>query len=151
MLRAKPDLTAGEAAGGAAGWTAGGWPGRRAEAGMDERIRTALWRNQLIDMTTTGRRSGQPRRIEIALHAIDGRLFISGQPAPRKRAWIANLEADPRLTIHLKGAVKVDLPATARIITDEVERRAILASIAAGWRRDPEPMVRASPLIEVAV
>ena len=45
-------------------------------------------------------------------------------PSPRKRAWIANLEADPHLTVHLKGPVAVaDLPATARVVVDETERR----------------------------
>ncbi len=118
---------------------------------MDERVRAALSRGGLIDITTTGRRTGQPRRIEIALHAIGGRLFISGMPRPEKRAWIANLEADPRLTIHLKQGVTADLPARARIITDEAERRAVLPPIARGWNRALEPMVAESPLIEVTI
>ena len=70
---------------------------------MDEDIRRALSHGQTIDITTTGRRTGQPRRIEIVFHVFDGRLYISGTPSPRTRAWIHNLEADPRLTFHLKG------------------------------------------------
>ena len=35
-----------------------------------------------IDITTTGRRTGEARRIEIAIHNIDGRLYISGMPSP---------------------------------------------------------------------
>jgi deazaflavin-dependent oxidoreductase (nitroreductase family) len=102
-------------------------------------------------MTTTGRKTGQPRRIEIVFHAIEGRVYISGQPrADRRRSWIANLEADPRLTFHLKGGVTADLPATARIITDEAERRAILTHVARAWNRtDLDFMVAHSPLIEV--
>ncbi len=121
---------------------------------MNDDIHAALMRGGLIDMTTTGRRSGQPRRIEIALHAIGGRLFVSGMPSPRKRAWLWNLEADPRLTIHLKGRSGReggDLPATARVIRDEAERRAVLAPIARTWNRDLETMVRLSPLIEVTI
>ena len=120
---------------------------------MDDTIRRALTRGHVIDITTTGRRSGQPRRVEIVFHAIEGRLYISGIPSPRARAWIRNLETDPRFTFHLKGPVAVaDLPATARIITDEAERRRVLAHVARAWARsDVETMVRLSPLIEVTI
>ena len=62
-------------------------------------------------------------------------------------------EADPRLTFHLKGPdVVADLPATARIIDDEAERRPILAKVARVWRRtDVEEMVQYAPLIEVTI
>lgn len=118
---------------------------------LNDQARQTLERGGLIDMTTTGRRTGQPRRIEIALHNVGGRLFISGAPSPTKRSWIANLETNPRLTIHLKGEPGVDRPATARIVTDETERRAILAPIARVWNRELEPMVAGSPLIEVTL
>jgi deazaflavin-dependent oxidoreductase (nitroreductase family) len=120
---------------------------------VDEDIRRALSHGQTIDITTTGRRSGQPRRIEIVFHNFDGRIYISGLPSRRKRAWIANLEADPHLTVHLKGRrVTADLPATARVITDDAEREAVMGRIAAVWRRqDLDAMIRFSPLIEVTV
>jgi len=47
---------------------------------MDDAIRTALSKGGVIDITTTGRTSGEPRRIEIVYHVIDGRLWISGMP-----------------------------------------------------------------------
>ena len=120
---------------------------------MDEAIQRALSRGHTIDITTSGRKTGQPRRIEIVFHNFDGRIFISGIPSSRKRSWIANLEADPRLTFHLKGpGASADLPATARVITDDAERRAILPLIAAAWgRRDLAAMIAASPLIEVSL
>ena len=106
-----------------------------------------------IDITTTGRRTGAARWIEIAIHNVDGRLFISGTPSPRTRAWIHNLEADPRMTVHVKDPASArDLPATARVITDEAERREIMPFIAANWRRtDIDLMVEQSPLIEVTL
>jgi deazaflavin-dependent oxidoreductase (nitroreductase family) len=106
-----------------------------------------------IDITTTGRRTGKARRIEIAIHNIDGRLYISGMPSPRKRSWIHNLEADPRMTVHVKDpAFRRDLPATARVIADEAERREVMPFIAANWRRtDVDRMVEYSPLIEVTL
>jgi len=119
---------------------------------MDDDVRDALERGRpLIDITTTGRRSGKPRRIEIVFHRIDGRYYISGSPvAERRRAWLYNLEADPHLTFHLKGRVTADLPATARVITDDAERRAIFAEIVKTWtNQDVETMTRYAPLIEV--
>jgi deazaflavin-dependent oxidoreductase (nitroreductase family) len=113
-----------------------------------------LDRGGLIDITTTGRRTGRPRRLEIVFHAIDGHLVISGMPrADRKRAWLLNLEADPRITIHLKGTLEADLPGTARIITDPTERRAIAQWIVANaWpRQDIEAMTAYSPMIEVTL
>ena len=120
---------------------------------MDDSIRRALAEGGTIDITTTGRRSGQPRRIEIVFHVIDGRTYISGMPrADRKRRWLSNLEADPRLTVHLKRGVTADLPATARVVTDIAERRAILEHVARSWRRtDVDAMVAHSPLIEVTI
>ena len=120
---------------------------------MDDSIRSALGHSGVIDITTTGRRSGAPRRIEIVFHVIDGRIFISGMPrADRKRSWLINLEADPKFTFHLKRGARADLPATARVITDEAERRAILPQIARAWNRtDVEAMVAHSPLIEVTI
>jgi deazaflavin-dependent oxidoreductase (nitroreductase family) len=120
---------------------------------MDEAIARALADSGTVDITTTGRHSGEPRRIEIVYHAVNGRIYISGQPrADRKRAWLFNLEADPRFTFHLKGGLKADLPATARVITDETERREILAHVARAWgRSDLDAMVAHSPLIEVTI
>jgi len=121
-------------------------------AATQEAIETALERGHTIDITTTGRRTGEPRRIEIVFHNIDGRIYISGTPVPRKRRWLANLEADPHFTFHLKGKTRADLPATARVIDQETERREVLPHIARNWgRTDIEKMVRESPLIEVTI
>ena len=115
-----------------------------------EAIDSALERGHTIDITTTGRQSGKPRRLEIVFHNIDGRVYISGIPSRNRRSWIANLDADPHLIFHLKGKVKADLPATARVIEDKAERRAILPYVARNWgRTDLEAMVQYSPLIEV--
>src|SRR5688500_10631644 len=117
----------------------------------DEAIRRVLRHGHTIDITTTGRKSGEPRRVEIVFHSFDGRIYISGTPSIRTRAWLHNLRADPRLTFHLKRLLQADLPATAREITDDAERREVLAKVARVWNRDLEPMVGLSPLIEVAI
>jgi deazaflavin-dependent oxidoreductase (nitroreductase family) len=120
---------------------------------MDESIRRALAQSGVIDITTTGRQSRLPRRIEIVYHVIGGRIYISGMPnAARKRSWLANLEANPAFTFHLKRGVTADLPATARVITDEPERRAVLEQVARAWNRtDVDVMVAHSPLVEVTI
>ena len=114
----------------------------------DPRVAEALEHGQLIDITTTGRRSGQPRRVELVYHNVDGHIVISGRPG-FPRGWIANLHADPRLTFHLKRGVRADLPAQGRVITDPAERERFLAPIARLWRIDPALMVRSAPLVEV--
>jgi deazaflavin-dependent oxidoreductase (nitroreductase family) len=118
---------------------------------MDQQVRDALKTGHVIDITTTGRKSSQARRIEIVFHAIDGRVYISGFPRPQKRSWLANLEAHPDFTFHLKGDVKADLPARARPINDAVERRPLLTYIQANtWPQvDLEDAVKMSPLVEV--
>ena len=119
---------------------------------MDDTIRRALSHGHVIDITTTGRVTGRPRRIEIVFHVFDGRIYISGMPrADRVRAWLRNLEAEPRFTFHLKAIARADLPATARVITDPAERRTILEKVARVWRRDPEEMIAWSPLIEATI
>lgn len=119
-------------------------------ASTTDTVSDALKHGGLVDITTSGRRSGQPRRLEIAFHNIGGRVYISGMPSRKRRNWLANLDSNPRFTFHLKRGVKADLPATARIIDAEAERREVLPHVARAWKRnDLEDMVRYSPLIEV--
>ena len=121
--------------------------------GLDDKVRDALSRPvTVVDISTTGRKSGQERRVEIVMHNIEGRLYISGQPSPRRRSWLANLDANPKFTLHVKRGARADLPATAREITDPAERRQVLEHVARNWKRDDvDVMVEYSPLIEVTV
>lgn len=120
----------------------------RAAGTLYDEVARALSRGHTIDITTTGRRSGLPRRIETIFHNIDGRIVLSGMPG--RRSWYANLLADPRLTFHLKKTLQADLPAVARPVTEPDERRALMARVAANWgRTDLETMMVHSPLVEV--
>jgi deazaflavin-dependent oxidoreductase (nitroreductase family) len=110
-----------------------------------------------IDITTVGRRSGIPRRIEVWFHRVDGRWYITGVPGPR--GWYANLSANPRFTVHLKHGVTADLPATAKPADEQTRRRVITAvldlqnqpQIAARGtpRQDPGKWLAGSPLVEI--
>ena len=116
---------------------------------MNAQIEQALTQDRVIDITTTGRKTGQPRRIEIWFHNLAGRLFITGLPG--QRDWYANLVAHPAFTFHLKGTVQADLPAQAIPITEESQRRTIMAAIirTLSGEQDLEAWVAHSPLVEV--
>src|SRR5258708_35278797 len=99
-------------------------------AGTREEIGAALQGVHTVDITTTGRKSGKPRTLEIVFHNVDGRIYISGIPSPNRRSWLANLDANAPMTFHLKGKLRADLPSTARVIVAAAERAQILTPIA---------------------
>jgi hypothetical protein len=118
---------------------------------MDDRTRQALARDRTIDITTTGRASGRPRRVEMWFHNVEGRLYLTGTPGSRD--WYANLRTQPDFTFHLKESVRADLPARATPILETTERRTILTRIleSLGHPGDLEAWVRESPLVEVTI
>jgi deazaflavin-dependent oxidoreductase (nitroreductase family) len=91
--------------------------------------------DRTIDITTTGRRSGLPRRIEIVFYRLGDDIYLSGIPAPKPRDWLINLEAHPQFTFHLKHGVVADLDAVATVIVDSAERRRVLAAFVGEFNR----------------
>lgn len=119
---------------------------------LDPAVGRALDHGHTIDITTIGRRSGEPRRIEIVFFNFGGRLYISGMPNPdHERAWLQNLRANPDFTFHLKHGVHADLPASAVEVTEPVHRREVIEQVARAWNRDPNVMFEHSPLVEVTI
>lgn len=118
---------------------------------MDSQIEHALKSDGLIDITTIGRKTGKPHKIEIAFHNFDGVLYISGFPG--RRDWYANLLAYPQFTFHLKQSAHADLPAKAIPITDETTRRRVLTKVVEKWRRQSEldAFMQFSPLVQVQI
>ena len=116
---------------------------------MNQDVEQALQRDRIIDITTTGRKSGRPRRKEIWFHNLDGRLYITGTPGPRD--WYSNLLANPEFTFHLKQSAQADLAARATPILDQGRRREVIAGIhqKIGGDRDLDTWVESSPLVEV--
>jgi deazaflavin-dependent oxidoreductase (nitroreductase family) len=113
-------------------------------------VRDELRDDPTIDITTFGRRSGEPRRIEIWMLDVDGQFFITGTPGPRD--WLANLTADPRLIVHLKRRAHVDLDASARPVTDDAIRRRVIDHLSARWYRSQasiDDLVARAPMVEV--
>lgn len=117
---------------------------------MNEQIRQALEKDRVIDITTTGRTSGRPSRVEMWFHNLDGEIYISGSPGTRD--WYANMLVNPDFTFHLKGSVTADLPARATPITDPDARQSIMARILSGINSsgDLEAWVARSPLVAVS-
>jgi hypothetical protein len=117
---------------------------------LDPAVERAIENDRTIDITTVGRQSGEPKRIEIWRYRYGGRTFLSGSPGTRD--WYANLVAHPEFTYHLKGTAQADLPAVARPITDEAERREVIEGILEDLGRGSaklEDWVASSPLAEV--
>ena len=116
---------------------------------LDPKVQEALEKDLIIDITTTGRKSGDARRVEIWFHNLDGILYITGLPGAR--GWYANLLADPRMTFHLKETAVADLPALATPITNPSEKRRILYAICS--KQDTldqlDARVSGAPLIKV--
>jgi deazaflavin-dependent oxidoreductase (nitroreductase family) len=122
---------------------------------MTEEVEEALANDQVIDITTTGRKSGEQRRIEIWFHRLDDRYYITGTPN-RPRSWYANLVARPAFTFHLKQSTTADLAATARPITEAAERENVFASLLPPLAEltrtpgnEPTAWIEDSPLVEV--
>ena len=117
----------------------------------DPAIASALANDLVIDITTIGRSSGEPKRLEIWFHNVDDRYYITGRPGPR--SWYANVVANPAITFHFKESTEADLDGTARPITDPAEKRSVFLSarklgefINEG---NVQEWVDGSPLIEV--
>ena len=100
-----------------------------------------------IDITTFGRRSGLPRRIEIWWFRVDGKFIITGTPG--KRDWIANVMHDPRIVVHANGH---DIETTVTPVLDLEFRRHFFTRPESSWyatQEELDRLVRTAPMIEV--
>ena len=106
----------------------------------------ALERQQTVEITTTGRRSGRPRRVETWRYLAAGRYWLTGSPG--RRDWYANLLAQPAFTLHLRG---LDLAVRGRPVTDPAERARVLGEIVPtlDWAESLESWMTGSPLVEI--
>jgi deazaflavin-dependent oxidoreductase (nitroreductase family) len=113
---------------------------------VTEEARQALERQQTVEITTIGRRSGRPRRIETWRYQAAGRYWLTGSPGSRD--WYANMLAHPDFTLHLNDR---DLQAHARPVTDPDERTRVFAEIvpALDWAGSLNSWIAGSPLVEI--
>ncbi|GAB2593952.1 hypothetical protein Aab01nite_82410 [Paractinoplanes abujensis] len=96
-------------------------------------------RERIVDITTTGRRTGRPRRIEIFFYRARSATYLCSGAGGGPTGWNANLRANPAFTFHLKNGIKADLPAHATTVTDPAERAAVLAAIVDDLNQPHDP------------
>lgn len=109
------------------------------DAGADE---------PFLYLTTTGRRTGRPHRIEIWFAIHDRRIYMLSGGRDRVD-WVRNLKADPRVTVELGDQTR---PALARVLEptapdDGLARQLLVARYGATegdldeWGRTSLPVV----------
>ena len=116
---------------------------------IDPATAVKLAATRTIELTTIGRRSGVPARIEIWWFHIDGRFLITGTPGPRD--WYANVLDEPAVTVHSPFG---DIAGHALPITDPEVRRKLFGHGALSWyqtQADLESLVATSPMIEIVL
>ena len=100
-----------------------------------------------IDITTFGRRSGLPRRLEIWWFRVEGRFVITGSPG--RRDWLANLRSDPRMIVHVDG---LDIEAMAREVDDQAFKRIVFTQPETSWystMAELDRLVASAPMVEL--
>ena len=116
---------------------------------MDDTTLRTLADTRTIDLTTFGRRSGRPSRIEIWWFHFDHSFIVTGTPGPRH--WLANVRADPRVIIHVEDA---DHEARAVEVYDVERRRRFFSQTQeeVAWYRSQaelDRLVAEAPMIEI--
>jgi deazaflavin-dependent oxidoreductase (nitroreductase family) len=105
---------------------------------MDREVQEAMERGGIADITTIGRSSGEPHRIEIYFHHFDGEFYLTGRHG-RRRDWEANIVANPEFTLHLKKGVSADVPVVGESEPDPEERTRILRRVLIeNWDSPPD-------------
>jgi deazaflavin-dependent oxidoreductase (nitroreductase family) len=113
-------------------------------------MRSALSRDRTVRITTTGRKTRQPRTVEIWFHRVGGRYYLSGLPG--KRDWLANLLADPHFVFSFTESAIVRASARAWPVDDPADRRRILTAIGQSSRLgNVDALIVGSPLIEFVI
>jgi deazaflavin-dependent oxidoreductase (nitroreductase family) len=106
--------------------------------------------NELLLLTTTGAKSGQPRVAPLSCKRIDGKLFIIGGygGADVHPVWVHNLRADPRARVELAGE---SFDVTARELPPD-EREDIIPKVnalGAGFAEFQANTSRVIPIFEL--
>jgi deazaflavin-dependent oxidoreductase (nitroreductase family) len=85
-------------------------------------------------LTTTGRRTGLPREVEIWYTERDGRYYIIAEHGERAN-WVRNIQAQSRVDVRVRG---LQFNATARLVDHEREPElahtiTALSDVKYGW------------------
>ena len=104
----------------------------------------------LLLLTTTGAKSGQPRVSPLAYFRIDGKLIIIGSfaGAPVNPAWVHNLRADPAAHVEV-GTDSFDVTARELPAAERDELFDKVAAAAPGFAEYQSNTRRVIPLFEL--
>ena len=104
---------------------------------------------QVLLLTTTGRRSGEPRTTPLIYGEQDGDYLVVGSKggADAPPAWLLNLESDPQVQVQVLGD---RFPARARLATAE-EKPALWTTMVGHWPAYDEYQKKTSREIPVVV
>ena len=128
-----------------AGTRAGGWVFSRTLRHLDDLVARASGGRQsapgllaglaVLDVTTTGRRSGRRRTSHLIAAPYDGALALLGTNFGQAStpAWALNLEADPRATVSHRGVLR-DVVARPATDAEAEEIFAAASTFYAGYR-----------------
>ncbi len=104
----------------------------------------------LVLLTTTGAKSGQPRLSPLAYLTIDGRILIVGSygGAPKDPAWVHNLRANPRAHVEI-GTESYDVAARELPADERDQTYPKIVAAAPGFGEYQAKTSRAIPLFEL--
>ena len=108
----------------------------------------------LLLLTTTGAKSGEPRLSPLAYFRIDGKLIIIGSfaGAPKDPAWVHNLRATPRAHVEVgapQGVQAFDVTARELPSDERDELFGKVAAAAPGFAEYQSKTNRVIPLFEL--
>ncbi|MGZ4524620.1 MAG: nitroreductase/quinone reductase family protein [Mycobacteriaceae bacterium] len=89
-----------------------------------ERLGWSIGNMPALELTTTGRKSGQPRAVMLTSPLQEGSAVVvvaSRGGDDRPPAWLLNLQAKPEVEVSLQGKAKQ--PMRARVATAEERAR----------------------------
>jgi deazaflavin-dependent oxidoreductase (nitroreductase family) len=104
----------------------------------------------LLLLTTTGAKSGQPRVSPLAYQRVDGRMLIVGsyRGADVDPAWVHNLRANPRARIEV-GTDAYDVAARELPSDERASAWAQIIAVAPGFGEYQANTSRVIPLFEM--
>ncbi len=73
--------------------------------------------SQFLYLTTRGRKSGQPREIEIWFTHLDGRYYVIAEYPTSQ--WVQNLKANPQVQVRVGEKT---FAARARVLSTDTDR-----------------------------
>jgi deazaflavin-dependent oxidoreductase (nitroreductase family) len=107
-----------------------------------------MHRERIVLLTTTGRRTGQPRTTPMMFHRDGDRVLViaSGAGAPRHPDWYLNLVAHPQVTVEVGDEAGAPRTAVARSLEGD-ERTAMWEMLKATYPFFADHEVAAAPRV----